>query len=76
MLSRAANYRQDSIPGGNPWRAAPEGVVPVTHMETAEGQKVAIQWRPSDSMMQVYPRVSALVDVPASKRLLVSVSAF
>jgi alpha-mannosidase len=34
-------------------------------METAEGQKVAIQWRPSDSMTQVYPRVSAVVDVPA-----------
>jgi len=58
-------YHTEKIPGGNPWRAVPEGVVPVTHMETAEGQKVAIQWRPSDSMTQVYPRVSALVDVPA-----------
>jgi alpha-mannosidase len=34
-------------------------------METADKQKVAIQWRPSDSMTQVYPRVSAWVDVPA-----------
>ncbi|MBV9928700.1 MAG: alpha-mannosidase [Acidobacteria bacterium] len=58
-------YHTEKIPGGNPWRAVPEGVVPITHMETAEGQKVAIQWRPSDSMTQVYPRVSALVDVPA-----------
>jgi alpha-mannosidase len=58
-------YHTEKIPGGNPWRAVPEGVVPVTHMETAEGRKFAIQWRPSDSMTQVYPRVSALVDVPA-----------
>ncbi|HJQ31300.1 MAG TPA: glycoside hydrolase family 38 C-terminal domain-containing protein [Pyrinomonadaceae bacterium] len=58
-------YHTEKIPGGNPWRAVPEGVVPVTHMETADRQKVAIQWRPSDSMTQVYPRVSAWVDVPA-----------
>jgi alpha-mannosidase len=58
-------YHSEKIPGGNPWRAVPEGVVPVTHMETAEGQKVPIQWRPSDSMTQVYPRVSAVVEVPA-----------
>jgi alpha-mannosidase len=58
-------YHTEKIPGGNPWRAVPEGVIPITHMETQDGQKVAIQWRPSDSMTQVYPRVSALVDVPA-----------
>ncbi|HEX8290252.1 MAG TPA: glycoside hydrolase family 38 C-terminal domain-containing protein, partial [Pyrinomonadaceae bacterium] len=58
-------YHTEKIPGGNPWRAVPEGVVPVTHMETAGGEKVAIQWRPSDSMTQVYPRVSAVVDLPA-----------
>lgn len=58
-------YHTEKIPGGNPWRAVPEGVVPVTHMETADGRKVAIQWRPSDSMTQVYPRVSAIVEVPA-----------
>lgn len=58
-------YHTERIPGGNPWRAVPEGVIPVTHMETAEGQKVPIQWRPSDSMTQVYPRVSAVVEVPA-----------
>jgi alpha-mannosidase len=58
-------YHTEKIPGGNPWRAVPEGVVPVTHMETADGRKVSIQWRPSDSMTQVYPRVSALVELPA-----------
>jgi alpha-mannosidase len=58
-------YHTEKIPGGNPWRAVPEGVIPVTHMETEGGEKVAIQWRPSDSMTQVYPRVSAWVDVPA-----------
>jgi alpha-mannosidase len=58
-------YHTEKIPGGNPWRAVPEGVVPVTHMETADGKKVPIQWRPSDSMTQVYPRVSAWVDLPA-----------
>jgi alpha-mannosidase len=58
-------YHTEKIPGGNPWRAVPEGVVPVTHMETQDGGKVSIQWRPSDSMTQVYPRVSALVELPA-----------
>jgi alpha-mannosidase len=58
-------YHTEKIPGGNPWRAVPEGVVPITHMETQDGRKIAIQWRPSDSMTQVYPRVSALVEVPA-----------
>jgi alpha-mannosidase len=58
-------YHTEKIPGGNPWRAVPEGVVPVTHLETQDGRKVAIQWRPSDSMTQVYPRISALVEVPA-----------
>jgi alpha-mannosidase len=58
-------YHTEKIPGGNPWRAVPEGVVPVTHMETADGKKVPIQWRPSDSMTQVYPRVSAWVELPA-----------
>ncbi|HEX8285896.1 MAG TPA: glycoside hydrolase family 38 C-terminal domain-containing protein [Pyrinomonadaceae bacterium] len=58
-------YHTEKIPGGNPWRAVPEGVIPVTHLETQDGQKVPIQWRPSDSMTQVYPRLSAWVELPA-----------
>src|SRR5205085_9343904 len=58
-------YHTEKNPATNPWVSLPAGVVPITHMETAEGQKVAIQWRPSDSMTQVYPRVSAVVDLPA-----------
>jgi alpha-mannosidase len=58
-------YHTERNPATNPWVPLPAGVVPVTHMETAGGEKVAIQWRPSDSMTQVYPRVSAMVDLPA-----------
>jgi len=58
-------YHTEKLPGGNPWRAVPEGAVPITHLETKEGQKVPLQWRPSDSMTQVYPRLSALVELPA-----------
>jgi alpha-mannosidase len=58
-------YHTEKNPATNPWVSLPAGVIPVTHMETAGGEKVAIQWRPSDSMTQVYPRVSAVVDLPA-----------
>lgn len=58
-------FHAEKIPGGNPWRAVPDGVVPITHLETRDGQKLPIQWRPSDSMTQVYPRLSAWVDLPA-----------
>jgi alpha-mannosidase len=58
-------YHTERNPGSNPWVPVPAGVVPVTHLETKDGQKVALQFRPSDSMTQVYPRLSAMVDVPA-----------
>ncbi len=58
-------YYTERNPATNPWVPLPAGVVPITHMETAGGEKVAIQWRPSDSMTQVYPRVSAVLDLPA-----------
>ena len=58
-------YHTERNPATNPWVPLPAGVVPVTHMETAAGEKVAIQWRPSDSMTQVYPRISAVIDLPA-----------
>jgi alpha-mannosidase len=58
-------YHTEKNPATNPWVPLPAGVVPITHMETAGGEKVAIQWRLSDSMTQVYPRVSAVVDLPA-----------
>jgi alpha-mannosidase len=58
-------YHTEKSPGTNPWVALPAGVTPITHMETKDGKKVPIQWRPADSMTQVYPRVSAWVDLPA-----------
>jgi alpha-mannosidase len=58
-------YHTERNPATNPWVPLPAGVLPITHMETSDGSKAAIQWRPSDSMTQVYPRVSALVDLPA-----------
>ncbi|HEX8634228.1 MAG TPA: glycoside hydrolase family 38 C-terminal domain-containing protein [Pyrinomonadaceae bacterium] len=58
-------YHTERNPGGNPWIPVPAGVIPVTHLETKDGQKVPLQFRPSDSMTQVYPRVSAWVDLPA-----------
>ncbi|HEV2864275.1 MAG TPA: glycoside hydrolase family 38 C-terminal domain-containing protein [Pyrinomonadaceae bacterium] len=58
-------YHTEKLPGGNPWRAVPEGAIPITHLETKDRQKIPIQWRPSDSMTQVYPRLSAWVDLPA-----------
>jgi alpha-mannosidase len=58
-------YHTEKNPGGNPWVPVPAGTVPITHLETSDKQKIPIQWRPSDSMTQVYPRISALVDLPA-----------
>jgi alpha-mannosidase len=58
-------YHTEKNPSTNPWVPLPAGTVPVTHLETNDKRKVAIQWRPSDSMTQVYPRLSAWVDLPA-----------
>jgi len=58
-------YHTERNPGSNPWVPVPAGVIPVTHLETKDGQKVPLQFRPSDSMTQVYPRISAWVDLPA-----------
>lgn len=58
-------YHTERNPGSNPWVAVPAGVVPITHLETKDGQKIPLQFRPSDSMTQVYPRISAWVDLPA-----------
>lgn len=58
-------FHTEKSPGTNPWVALPAGVVPITHMEGRDGKKVPIQWRPADSMTQVYPRISAWVELPA-----------
>jgi alpha-mannosidase len=58
-------YHTEKNPAANPWVAQQAGAVPITHLETKDGQKVPLQWRPADSMTQVYPRVSAWVDLPA-----------
>ncbi|HWS54375.1 MAG TPA: glycoside hydrolase family 38 C-terminal domain-containing protein, partial [Pyrinomonadaceae bacterium] len=58
-------YHTERVPGSNPWVPVPAGVIPITHLEARDGQKVALQIRPSDSMTQVYPRLSAVVELPA-----------
>ncbi|HEX8922752.1 MAG TPA: glycoside hydrolase family 38 C-terminal domain-containing protein, partial [Pyrinomonadaceae bacterium] len=58
-------FHTERNPHSNPWVPVPAGTIPITHLETKEKQKVPIQWRPSDSMTQVYPRISAWVDLPA-----------
>ena len=58
-------YHTERNPGLNPWIPTPAGVVPITHLEAKDGAKTPLQFRPSDSMTQVYPRVSAWVDLPA-----------
>jgi alpha-mannosidase len=58
-------YHTERNPGLNPWVPAPAGVVPITHLEAKDGQKTPLQFRPSDSMTQVYPRITAWVDLPA-----------
>lgn len=58
-------YHTEKNPSLNPWVPLPAGTVPITHLETKDRQKVPIQWRLADSMTQVYPRISAWVDLPA-----------
>ncbi|HEX8355370.1 MAG TPA: glycoside hydrolase family 38 C-terminal domain-containing protein [Pyrinomonadaceae bacterium] len=58
-------YHTERNPGLNPWIPVPAGVVPITHLEAKDGGKTPLQFRPSDSMTQVYPRISAWVDLPA-----------
>jgi alpha-mannosidase len=58
-------FHTERNPNSNPWVPVPAGTIPITHLETKEKQKIPIQWRPSDSMTQVYPRLSAWVDLPA-----------
>jgi alpha-mannosidase len=58
-------FHTERNPGLNPWVPAPAGTVPITHLETKDGQKVPLQLRPADSMTQIWPRLSAWVDLPA-----------
>lgn len=57
-------YHTERNPNSNPWVPVPAGVVPITHLETQDGQKIPLQFRPSDSMTQVFPRLSAWVELP------------
>lgn len=42
----------------------PEGTGPVTHLQSKEGEKIPVQWRPSASMTPFFPRLSAWVELP------------
>jgi len=57
-------FHTEKNPGSNPWVAIPSDTIPITHLETQDKQKIPLQWRPSDSMTQVFPRLSAWVDLP------------
>ena len=43
----------------------PSGNSPVTHLSAKDGMKIPVQWRPSASMTNFYPRLSAWVELPA-----------
>lgn len=43
---------------------SPENDTPITHLLSKEGQKVPVQWRPSASMSNFVPRISAWVELP------------
>lgn len=43
----------------------PSGNSPVTHLSARDGSKVPIQWRPSASMTNFFPRLSAWIELPA-----------
>ncbi|HJU54739.1 MAG TPA: glycoside hydrolase family 38 C-terminal domain-containing protein [Pyrinomonadaceae bacterium] len=58
-------FHTERNPGLNPWVPVPAGTIPITHLETKDGQKVPLQLRPADSMTQIWPRLSAWVDLPA-----------
>jgi len=42
----------------------PSGQAPVTHLSSKDGKEIPIQWRPSASMTNFWPRLSAWVDLP------------
>jgi alpha-mannosidase len=56
-------YHTDRDPSVPPW--GPPTQNPITHLLTADKQKVPMQFRPADSMTQFWPRLSAWVDLPA-----------
>jgi alpha-mannosidase len=42
----------------------PSGNSPITHLASKDGDKILVQWRPSASMTNFFPRLSAWVDLP------------
>jgi alpha-mannosidase len=44
---------------------SPENDTPITHLAGNDGTKIPVQWRPSASMSNFVPRISAWVDLPA-----------
>jgi alpha-mannosidase len=42
----------------------PSHKAPITHLSSKDGTKTAIQWRPSPSMSNFWPRLSAWVELP------------
>lgn len=43
---------------------SPEDDTPITHLAAKDGTKIPVQWRPSASMSNFVPRISAWVDLP------------
>jgi alpha-mannosidase len=44
----------------------PSGSSPITHLSSKDGSKLPVQWRPSASMTNFFPRLSAWVELPPS----------
>jgi alpha-mannosidase len=44
---------------------SPENDTPITHFAAKDGTKIPVQWRPSASMSNFVPRISAWVDLPS-----------
>ncbi len=42
----------------------PSGKAPITHLASKDGDKIPVQWRPSASMTNFFPRLSAWVELP------------
>ena len=42
----------------------PSGKAPITHLSSKDGDKIPVQWRPSASMTNFFPRLSAWVELP------------
>jgi alpha-mannosidase len=46
-------------------KKTPSGTTPISHLATADGSRIPLQWRPSDSMTNSFPRLVVRMELPA-----------